>query len=92
MSVTIIRPAAKSNPAPLAVSAVSHEYNILDALAELKTHKGTLMLVHRHSNEAYQVLDYDQTTGRTKLKGQHGQLLQPFVTAREAALYTPLWR
>ncbi len=92
MSVTIIRPVSSPKTPPVADPAVPHEYNILDALAELHSHKGTLMLVHRSSPEAYQVLAYDKDTGRVKLKGPHGQLLHPVVTAREAQIYRPLWR
>jgi hypothetical protein len=68
-------------------------YTILTALAELAAgKKGTLMLVHKATGQGYQVMGYDPSTGKARLKGTQGQLLNPIVGEREASQYDPVWR
>jgi hypothetical protein len=86
-------------PVPPVVEAspesAQQEYTILTALEEWdgkKFNGQVLMLVNDETGSGYMVLAYDKQTHRVKLKGNHGELLNPVVTAREAKLYTPVWR
>lgn len=82
-----------SSPLPVVPKPdVVKDYDILDALAETLKRKDVLMLVHKENGTAYQVLSYDPSSGRARLKGSHGERLYPKITAREALIYRPLWR
>lgn len=91
-SVEAIPVASASVPPP----PDAEPYTILVALKELAAgtkHKGeTLMLVHNLNGSGYRVLRYDPVTGIATLKGSNGQQLQPRISARECAIYSPVWR
>lgn len=89
MAITIFRKPAPPKP----ITPIEPvEYTILNALAEVGTKKGVLMLVHKKEGFGYQVKSYDPETQRAKLKGPNGQMLNPRITERECKLYFPQWR
>ena len=83
-----------NRPVPVIAKPAVQEYTILNALAEWvnKPTSDVLMLVHKETGVGYRVMGFDPQTYRVKLKGSQGELLNPVVTEREAALYNPFWR
>jgi hypothetical protein len=90
MAITFVKkPAAPPVASPVTPPTT---YTILDALKEVGTRPGTLMLVHRETGRGYQVMSHDPHSGKTRLKNEHGGLLTPILTSREVPLYDPVWR
>ena len=80
----------KKAPAPEPPQSIAG--GILEALQNFDKIKGTLMLINNESGSGYSVLSYDKKTGRAKLKGNQGEILNPRITEREDKLYSPLIR
>jgi hypothetical protein len=74
---------------------VDRPYTIFDALNEFikPKEKRTLMLINKATGQGFKVVSYDPVTHIVKLRvGSKKKLLSPRLTAREEALYEPLWR
>lgn len=54
--------------------------------------KKVLMLVNQETGASWKVLDFEASTGRTRLEGTNGMRISPIPKERENDLYYPLWR
>jgi hypothetical protein len=71
-------------------SPVQQVQNVMEALREVGTRKGTLYLVHRKSGDEYKVVSWDGE--RAKLIGPMSMVLYPKITDRENDKYEAVWR
>lgn len=83
--------APKASPEPVQQPAAQ---NILQALKiwAMGDRKKVLMLVNRETGASWKVLDFEASTGRTKLEGTNGMQISPIPKERENGLYYPMWR
>ena len=83
--------APKASPEPVQQPATQ---SILQALKiwAMGDRKKVLMLVNRETGASWKVLDFEASTGRTKLEGTNGMQISPIPKERENDLYYPMWR
>lgn len=87
MAITFLKKPKAPEPAPPVESPP-----LLAALKQSTTSKQTLMLVHNKTGVGYKVVSHDLATGKTRLKNEHGALLNVKITERECEFYTPVFR